>query len=148
MIADVRAGSGGAGHRRVIRRELPAQLIDQIAPEIVGPSYDGRVVAIGQAGAIGRGRAVTGADVIGKVPRQRETSIDRVAAADLVIHPRVPGIEPRETIERAFTLPQDFEGRRIVRGVRGQSVAQIGGNPSHICVRWGVELGKQRSLGA
>src|SRR5207302_2044988 len=48
------------GHRRVTRGELCPHLIDQIAPETVRPGDNRRIVAIGQAGANGRGRAVTG----------------------------------------------------------------------------------------
>src|SRR5262245_43738447 len=47
-----RAGRFGRGrHSRIIGRELPAHLIDQIAPKTVDPCDDGRVVAVGQARA-------------------------------------------------------------------------------------------------
>src|SRR5262245_4555479 len=59
---------GRCGYRRVIGRELPTHLIDQIASKIMNPGDDGRIVAVSQVVADGRGCGVTGADVIGKIP--------------------------------------------------------------------------------
>ena len=114
------------GHRRVTRRELGPHLIDQIAPKIVRPGDNRRIVAIGQAGANGRRRAVTGADVVCKIPTQRETRVDGIPLCGLVIQPRAPGIEPRHTIEQALASLQEFEDRRIASRARRQSRTESG----------------------
>ena len=120
------------GNRRVAWRELPPHLIDHIAPKIMGPADDSRVIAIGQAGIDGRGCAVTGAGVRRKVPSQRETSIDGVMVSGLVIHTRAPRIEPRNAIERAFVVAQNLEDVRIGGRGRGQCLAQICRNSLHV----------------
>src|SRR5262245_65864155 len=60
---------GRCGYRRVIGRELPTHLIDQIASKLMNPGDDGRIVAVSEAVADGPGCGVTGTDVVGKIPR-------------------------------------------------------------------------------